>query len=230
MSHKITFREFTKEDVGPLKNFNCATFPLKYSDSFYQSLLLLPELTRLAFDGNDLIGAICTRTENQPDKSVHLYIMTIGIKPAYRGVGLGKELMREISQVEFLHEVVESIYLHVHEANTEAISFYQKLGFLVERRVPYYYPRLDPPHGFILRTTLPNLCEVFKSIPRKFSSLENKQQTQVKQTQQELKQKVEEQQEVQKQVEQEEVKQVEQEVKQQQQEVKQQEEKTNQLP
>mmetsp|Transcript_35437 Transcript_35437/g.85764 ORF Transcript_35437/g.85764 Transcript_35437/m.85764 type:complete len:200 (+) Transcript_35437:838-1437(+) len=94
-------------------------------------------------------------------KQQRIYIMTLGVLPAYRGRGIGTKLIQSIldyfehnmtSCEEGLKDVTE-VSLHVHVENQDAINFYtQKFGFLKGERVENYYNKrsVDPPHSIRL--------------------------------------------------------------------------------
>lgn len=57
--------------------------------------------------------------------------------------------------LEFYAASSNSISLHVHVSNDEAIQFYGKYGFTCEERVANYYrPNVQPPDAFLLRKYL----------------------------------------------------------------------------
>eukprot|EP00301_Raphidiophrys_heterophryoidea_P019990 c4793_g1_i1.p1 GENE.c4793_g1_i1~~c4793_g1_i1.p1 ORF type:complete len:180 (+),score=44.18 c4793_g1_i1:30-542(+) len=145
--------------IHDLKLFNAAMFPVKYSEKFYETVLLLPNFTSLAFQEQELVGAICCRTEVTPEKDVQLYIMTLGVKPFCRRRGVASEMLRRVVTHEDLQGVASKIYLHVQISNEQAIEFYRSLGFQVETQINNYYQRIDPPHCFVLSRPLEGLAE-----------------------------------------------------------------------
>ncbi len=61
------------------------------------------------------------------------FIQNIGVAPAYRGKGLGKEMLRFCLKL-FKDAGCEKAGLGVHVDNTRAIHVYEKLGFSVDRQ------------------------------------------------------------------------------------------------
>jgi ribosomal protein S18 acetylase RimI-like enzyme len=43
-------------------------------------------------------------------------------------------------------EDVKEIFLHVQTSNTDAVRFYNRLGFEVTQTLQNYYVGIDPPH------------------------------------------------------------------------------------
>ena len=94
-----------------------------------------------------------------------IYIMTLGVLAAYRGYGVGQQLVQSILDYyeqgrtrsfnghdiqELAH--VEEIVLHVHTSNEEAIRFYvEKFDFVRGDLIKNYYTqRIDPPDCYVL--------------------------------------------------------------------------------
>ena len=57
-------------------------------------------------------------------------IATVGVNAAYRGLGIGTQLMKEVEQWATAQHCTE-IRLNVFEFNQQAIALYQELGFAV---------------------------------------------------------------------------------------------------
>lgn len=83
--------------------------------------------------GGKPIGQVGLLSINLDDNNAELYIV-IG-DPAYRGRGLGKELMRYILDYGFSKRKLHRIYLTVHAANVPAIRLYEACGFTREGRL-----------------------------------------------------------------------------------------------
>jgi len=158
----ISFSPAVPACIPDLKLFNAGMFPVSYSEKFYETVLRLPNLTSLGYCGNELIGAVCCRTESAPDQEgVTLYIMTLGVKPLFRRRGIASQMLRLVVSHHELQ--VSKIYLHVQISNEDAIAFYHGLGFVTEKQITNYYARLDPPHCFLLSRPLDGLAEAISS-------------------------------------------------------------------
>ena len=69
---------------------------------------------------NDIVvGAICWREEASSQKLAgssggqQLYIMTLGVLPAYQRLGVGKRLVNHVLEEAQMKAGTESVYLHV---------------------------------------------------------------------------------------------------------------------
>jgi ribosomal protein S18 acetylase RimI-like enzyme len=98
-----------------------------------------------------------------------LYIMTLGVQAAYRGQGIGSQLLTSVldaatrpphctnsssSSSGSTSPDLEEIYLHVQTSNADAIHFYSKFGFVTREMIRNYYKRIEPPDCYILSRTL----------------------------------------------------------------------------
>lgn len=104
-----------------------------------------------------------------------LYIMTLAVLAAYRGRGIGEQLIQSV--LDYCDRInqgkegddsntssngkggaprrIDEIALHVQISNDDAIRFYtQKFGFKQGDMVKDYYRRIDPPHCYILSKKL----------------------------------------------------------------------------
>lgn len=66
------------------------------------------------------------------------HVVTIDILPEFRRKGLGRELM-EMGERRLNGDGVSRIVLEVDVRNEQAIGFYERLGFVIRRRLPRYY-------------------------------------------------------------------------------------------
>ena len=83
----------TDANVAQLKTLNMIALPVRYSEKFYRELVEKspPEYLKFAFWSGFAVGSVCSRLEAQEDKSNKIYIMTIGVIPAYRRRGIGEQ-------------------------------------------------------------------------------------------------------------------------------------------
>jgi len=67
------------------------------------------------------------------------HVVSIGILPSYRRLGIGSGLMKKaMDALKNIYECVE-VYLEVRVSNNTAIKFYEKLGFTIDRVIKGYY-------------------------------------------------------------------------------------------
>lgn len=97
-----------------------------------------------------------SRPEKRPDGKQRLYIAAIAVLAAYRGLGLGSQLMQSVVDAAKTDETVTELYLHVHTSNTRAVTFYERLGFENVGVIAGYYAAagLTPPDCVLLRMCL----------------------------------------------------------------------------
>ncbi|TPX73433.1 hypothetical protein CcCBS67573_g05307 [Chytriomyces confervae] len=120
------------EHLDELKRVNEAIFPIKYNDSFYNSVLINSAFSLLDY----------------------LYIMTIGVLGQYRKSGIGSALLTALIARATADQTVAHIQLHVQISNENALSFYLKHNFRIVSQVRDYYvfnKGVIPPHAFLLR-------------------------------------------------------------------------------
>ena len=154
-------------------------------------------LNKFAYHKDTIVGALCSRIEeSQPTTIIdaaaaaagtdtttttnstqqrkpatvtyRVYIMTLAVLAAYRGHGIGSELLRTV--LDYCQQqqqqqqqqqpgddgsvkvvVVSEVVLHVQISNHDAIRFYmEKFDFERGALVENYYRRIDPPHCYLL--------------------------------------------------------------------------------
>ncbi|MFB6250721.1 MAG: GNAT family N-acetyltransferase [Halobellus sp.] len=79
----------------------------------------------LLFEEDELIGFASVRRDG--------YILFLAVAPDRRGEGHGKRLVAAALQEH------ESISCHARATNESALSFYEHLGFEIQRRITGYY-------------------------------------------------------------------------------------------
>jgi ribosomal protein S18 acetylase RimI-like enzyme len=164
---RLSFRSIARQDIPALKALQDILFPIKYSDSFYESLFAPFNLTYLAFDcGCDasVIGQEgCPKHERVPggkcqspqlvavatgrinsDRGVACrrqtegYITTLGVAPAARKSGLGSFMLAAIVNL-LLGASCVRVTLHVKEDNDDALRMYARFGFRkIEHLIDHY--------------------------------------------------------------------------------------------
>jgi len=100
------------------------------------------------------------------------YIMTLGVLPKYRKLGLASRLLKTSMEnlsafVKRKNEVgvvqgdtkksmrVHKVELHVQPSNDDAIQFYTNRRFCIEKTIPEYYTTIDPKTAYLLTAPFP---------------------------------------------------------------------------
>ena len=120
---KVQFGEINDRNIETLRKLNEHVFPVHYSPKFYKEVLKAKfrEYKLYAYYQGIIVGVICCRVEKSHDKDAAkddnvLYIMIIGVLPAYRNRGIGKQMLRKILDVASTDKhdnKCKKIYLHV---------------------------------------------------------------------------------------------------------------------
>ncbi|CAB9501520.1 alpha-acetyltransferase 50 [Seminavis robusta] len=186
-SLQVEFGAITSDNVEQLRKVNTVSFPVTYNEGFYQDVVKRnnEHLNKFAYYNGFVVGAVCTRIEpikagdnHAPPTAVdveapltgqhRLYIMTLAVLAAYRGRGIGAQLIQSVldycdaindgtasTEKNVVPKRIDEIALHVQISNEDAIRFYtHKFGFEKGDMVENYYRRIDPPHCYILSKKL----------------------------------------------------------------------------
>ena len=70
--------------------------------------------------------------------------MTIGVLAAYRGRGIGSQLLEKVEAQAAADKDIEYIELHVQLGNDDAVNFYTKHGYTNVELVEGYYQKVSP--------------------------------------------------------------------------------------
>ncbi|KAM3186648.1 hypothetical protein ACTXT7_003901 [Hymenolepis weldensis] len=153
---RIELGELTIHNINQLRVINRTVFPVNYTDKFYSDLLKNPQLCRLAYFNDIVVGAVCYRFEKAEgsDNFRKCYIMTLGCLAPYRRYGVGSILLKHVLRKCAKDKQVQTVYLHVHVENDDAVKFYEKFGFEITGKVENYYRRLSPQDAYVLEKHL----------------------------------------------------------------------------
>ncbi|KAF7981880.1 hypothetical protein HWV62_31451 [Athelia sp. TMB] len=151
---RISFASITPNNIGTLRKINGVVFPIKYSEKFYQDVLLpeLEEFCKLVYYNDVPVGTICCKIETK-DEQTNLYLMTMGVLAPYRSRKLGSESLELIISAASAQKqpAISHIYLHVQVSNTDARRFYERHGFKEVGLHENYYKKILPRDAWILR-------------------------------------------------------------------------------
>ncbi|EIM79178.1 N-acetyltransferase NAT13 [Stereum hirsutum FP-91666 SS1] len=164
-SARVSFASLTPNNLGTVRKLNSVLFPIKYSEKFYQDILL-PEAEDFCKLGasscsfgstvyyNDIpVGTVCCRFETK-DGEAQIYLMTMGVLAPYRSLGIGSQCLELIKNAAsaYKNTKIRRIYLHVQISNEGAKQFYQRHGFTELGVAENYYKKITPRDAWILET------------------------------------------------------------------------------
>ncbi|KAJ1648526.1 hypothetical protein J3B02_000127 [Coemansia erecta] len=165
--HQIQLQTVDAITLPKVRNLNSVLFPVRYSGTFYKSLLLPGQFCQLAFLDDKCVGTIACRKQPlgfadtpasimtgyqalQEPKYYEVYMMTLGVLAPYRRLGIGGLLLRNAVEFAAKDPNVRRVILHVQIDNDDALRFYHKSGFTTVRLVQRYYKNIEPPHAYLL--------------------------------------------------------------------------------
>jgi len=138
-------RRCERDDIQAVIEINMQTLPEHYSDYFYYEILAeFPETFLVAEIDAAIVGYVMCRIEYGFSHLRRLglarkgHVVSIAVRESHRGKGVGTMLMRA-SQDAMLEKTATESYLEVRVTNTEAISLYQRLGYVASSRLEAYY-------------------------------------------------------------------------------------------
>lgn len=147
--------------VERIKIIDKCCLPVTYTSNYYEQNVTngLHQYNQIAFYHDILVGSITCRLQRDKDSNeTYLYIMTICVLEAYRGLGIGKRLLCKI--MDEVHRdtsnTIACIRLHM-QVGSPVASFYEKYGFTVERTEKDYYDDLDEHDALVLRRVIPQV-------------------------------------------------------------------------
>lgn len=122
----IYIADMTKEHIDAIVEIEKESFSLPWSKNAFEESMAYEHtifLVAILKDTNEPIGYIgMYKIFNEGD------ITNIAVKPQYRGMGIGKALMREI--IDRARELeISQLMLEVRESNQAAIGLYKEMGF-----------------------------------------------------------------------------------------------------
>ncbi|KAH8939638.1 hypothetical protein BDL97_15G045500 [Sphagnum fallax] len=161
-----TVRRFCCDDLLRFANVNVDHLTETFSMAFYMNYLARwPDYFHVAEGPNkSIMGYIMGKVEGHGD-SWHGHVTAVTVAPEYRRQQLAKKLMH------ILEEITEKTYnayfvdLFVRASNRPAITMYEKLGYVVYRRVLKYYSGEED--GLDMRKAMPRDTEKKSVIPLK---------------------------------------------------------------
>ncbi|MGF3104591.1 N-acetyltransferase family protein [Rossellomorea sp. DUT-2] len=109
--------------------------PLQEKKERIQSILdNIKETLIIAEVNGVVVGSIEFRSQNRKRLS-HTGSVSMSISKNYRGMGIGKALLKALLDWAEENPLIEKVSLGVFSTNQRAISLYKKMGFLEEGRL-----------------------------------------------------------------------------------------------
>jgi ribosomal-protein-alanine N-acetyltransferase len=133
----IRLRQFLSADLNRILDIERASFPARiaFSRAYFERLFQeYPEGFIVAeFKGN-VVGYTIGNNSGE--------IITIAVDPDYRKQGIGKSLADFLIK-NYKKRGIQELSIHVRTNNQAGVSFWQNLGFKVEKTIKNYYSNGD---------------------------------------------------------------------------------------
>jgi len=154
-SQRVSFASLTHNNLGTVRKLNSVLFPIKYSEKFYEGVLLpeVEDFCKLVYYKDVPVGTICCRLETHQEE-LSLYLMTMGVLAPYRSRKLGSKSLELILSAAESKSKIKKIYLHVQTSNHDAKRFYERHGFKEVGLQENYYKKISPHDAWILEKIL----------------------------------------------------------------------------
>jgi len=155
-----TLRQFSLLDLLKFNQVNLDLLTETYNIGFYgRYLARWPEYCKVAESpSGDIQGYVLGKVEGEEEAMTwHGHVTAVTVAPASRRQGLATALMKFLEDTTITH-VGYFVDLFVRSSNEVAIGMYEKLGYLIYRRVRNYYsgPEED---AFDMRKSMPRDTE-----------------------------------------------------------------------
>lgn len=155
----IRIRPATENDIDYVIAINIECLPEHYPLSFWlEHLNKYGDVFYVAEVNDKVVGYVLTRVEEgesffYPNKKVKKgHIVSIAVREGYRRRGIATYLLSAVlSTLGYSYDASE-VYLEVRTSNTPAIKLYEKLGFVVIKKIDGYY--LDGEDAYLMAKKL----------------------------------------------------------------------------
>ncbi|KAF3650523.1 N-alpha-acetyltransferase 20 [Capsicum annuum] len=154
------------DEVKNCSSRKLAHMILQFNMSFYMTYMARwPDYFHVAeAPGSHIMGYIMGKVEGQGE-SWHGHVTAVTVAPEYRRQQLAKKLMNLLEDVSDKIDKAYFVDLFVRASNTPAIKMYEKLGYVIYRRVLRYYSGEED--GLDMRKALSRDVEKKSIIPLK---------------------------------------------------------------
>jgi ribosomal protein S18 acetylase RimI-like enzyme len=139
----VLYRLYTPEDFPELYAIEEACFepPQRFGRGYMRQLVTSPNTaTWIAEEEGGRMAGFAIVEWTQQSGGMIAYIQTLEVAAAWRGRGIGGELLRRMEASAFVADAL-AIWLHVDATNSGAISIYEASGYLCKGRKENFYAR-----------------------------------------------------------------------------------------
>lgn len=153
----VVVRGAEERDLADVIALNRAALPENYVQEFFENLLRnYGELFLVAEAGGRVFGyAMCRVEMGFSSKGFGIvrkgHVVSIAVDAGHRRAGIGTALMEEVMR-RMRQSGLKECFLEVRVTNEPAVRLYEKLGFKIARRLPYYYS--DGVDGYLMSHSL----------------------------------------------------------------------------
>ncbi|KAJ4775566.1 N-alpha-acetyltransferase 20 [Rhynchospora pubera] len=161
-----SIRRFCCDDLLRFAHVNLDHLTETFNMSFYMTYLARwPDYFHVAVaPGHRIMGYIMGKVEGQGE-SWHGHVTALTVAPDFRRQKLAKKLMTLLEDFSDQMDKAYFVDLFVRASNTPAIKMYEKLGYIIYRRVLRYYSGEED--GLDMRKALSRDVEKKSIIPYK---------------------------------------------------------------
>lgn len=131
---KILIRQACIEDIEFITEIEKLSFPTPWSHELIREEILFPLSLNLVATINDFVVGYVLSWLIPPE----VHILNLAIEPKYRNKGVGRRIMESLFD-EALKKGATKFTLEVRNENVNAITFYQRFGFVVKGIRKGYY-------------------------------------------------------------------------------------------
>jgi ribosomal protein S18 acetylase RimI-like enzyme len=151
----VNFRLYAPGDFERLYSVEQRCFPpqLRFSRRYLRQIVRSPQTATWVAEADSLLAGFAVAAFATKTNGVAAYLETIEVLSAFRGQGVGAELLRRV-EASAAAAAAGILWLHVDIANQHAIRFYQAHGYSSEGIQEDYYP--DGNAALIYRKPLSN--------------------------------------------------------------------------
>jgi len=133
---ELLIRKCNFNDIKKIHELSNTIIKTKFSLGRFKRILnRFPELCFVAITKEEIIGFIVATLNENNKKGI---IFAMGVDVRFRKMGIGSNLLNKLLSV-LKNKKVSTVGLHVRESNTNAIKFYEHIGFKKIKQVNNFY-------------------------------------------------------------------------------------------